>query len=146
MEEMTKAELLKKLQDTEKQLQKANTLNEQLKEGVEKAEQTAKQALTEFKGVNETLSEYKKKLRETEEALQKVKEDYYNEVEEANGSTASIMEEAQLKNEAYGFIISQGLLDKFIAKRISRDREPLEAALDYLLLSAEAFGDWIKDL
>ena len=146
MEEMTKAELLKKLLDTEKQLQKANTLNEQLKEGVEKAEQTAKQALTEFKGVNETLSEYKKKLRETEEALQKVKEDYYNEVEEANGSTASIMEEAQLKNEAYGFIISQGLLDKFIAKRISREREPLEAALDYLLLSAEAFGDWIKDL
>ena len=146
MEEMTKAELLKKLQDTEKQLKEANTLNEQLKEGVEKAEQTAKQALTEFKGVNETLSEYKKKLQETEEALQKVKEDYYNEVEEGNGATASIMEEAQLKNEAYGFIISQGLLDKFIAKRISREREPLEAALDYLLLSAEAFGDWIKDL
>ena len=146
MEEMTKAELLKKLQETEKQLQEANTLNEQLKEGVKKAEQTAKQALTEFKGVNETLSEYKKKLQETEEALQKVKEDYYNEVEDGNGATASIMEEAQLKNEAYGFIISQGLLDKFIAKRISREREPLEAALDYLLLSAEAFGDWIKDL
>ena len=146
MEEMTKAELLKKLKETEKQLQEANTLNEQLKEGVKKAEQTAKQALTEFKGVNATLSEYKKKLQETEEALQKVKEDYYNEVEEGNGATASIMEEAQLKNEAYGFIISQGLLDKFIAKRISREREPLEAALDYLLLSAEAFGDWIKDL
>ena len=146
MEEMTKAELLKKLHETEKQLQEANTLNEQLKEGVKKAEQTAKQALTEFKGVNATLSEYKKKLQETEEALQKVKEDYYNEVEEGNGATASIMEEAQLKNEAYGFIISQGLLDKFIAKRISREREPLEAALDYLLLSAEAFGDWIKDL
>ena len=111
MEEMTKAELLKKLQDTEEQLQKAKELNKELSE-----------------------------------KYNSLKEDYNNEVEEANGSTASILEEAQLKNEAYGFIISQGLLDKFIAKRISREREPLEAALDYLLLSAEAFGDWIKDL
>ncbi len=109
-------------------------------------EKTVKELMEELQAKEEQLRKANELNKELSEKYNSLKEDYYKEIEEGNGSTASIMEEAQLKNEAYGFIISQGLLDKFIAKRISREREPLEAALDYLLLSAEAFGDWIKDL
>lgn len=59
---------------------------EQYKEGITKAEQTAKQALTEFRGVNGVLSNTKEKLDE----------------------------ERLLKNEAYAFILSEGLIDKFL--------------------------------
>ena len=88
---------------------------------------------------NNEIEELKKELEETKEQL-------YNEQAENEAGVAETMKEASLKNEAYGFIISQGLLDKFIAYRIKKDKEPLEAALIHLLSTAEAFGDWIADL
>ena len=88
---------------------------------------------------NNEIEELKKELEETKKQL-------YNEQAENEAGVAETMKEASLKNEAYGFIISQGLLDKFIAYRIKKDKEPLEAALIHLLSTAEAFGDWIADL
>ena len=85
-------------------------------------------------------------IEELKKELQETKEQLYKEQEENEAGVAETMKEASLKNEAYGFIISQGLLDKFIAYRIKKDKEPLEAALEHLLLTAEAFGDWIADL
>lgn len=88
---------------------------------------------------NNEIEELKKELEETKEQL-------YNEQAENEAGVAETIKEASLKNEAYGFIISQGLLDKFISYRIKKDKEPLEAALIHLLSTAEVFGDWIADL
>ena len=74
---------------------------------------------------NNEIEELKKELEETKEQL-------YNEQAENEAGVAETMKEASLKNEAYGFIISQGLLDKFISYRIKKDKE--------------VFGDWIADL
>jgi hypothetical protein len=85
------------------------------------------------------IEELKKELQETREQLYNVQADNDAAIDET-------IKESSLKNEAYGFIISQGLLDKFISYRIKKDKEPLEAALEHLLLTAESFGDWIADL
>ncbi len=104
-----------------------------------------------------TVAELKKELQEAKEKLQKeealnkelsgqldsLKEAYEKEAKENSEGTEFVNIEAALKNEAYAFIISNGLLDKFITFKIGRDTEPTEAALKHLILTAEAYGDWI---
>ena len=97
---------------------------QQYKDGVERAEQAAKQAITEFNGVNEILSQ--------------VKEDLNSEREENS-------EERLYKNEAYAFILSEGLLDKFLdfLEPLHRNRSQ---EIHYTLTTASDLpGEWVAE-
>lgn len=85
------------------------------------------------------IEELKKELNETKEELEMEREQTISAVEE-------MTMEASLKNEAYGFIMSQGLLYDFVAYRTKKKKDPMEAALEFLLTEAEANGDWIAEL
>ena len=85
------------------------------------------------------FEELKKELNETKEQLEM-------EREQTISAVGEMTLEASLKNEAYGFIMSHGLLDDFIAYRTQEKKDPMEAALEFLLTDAEANGDWIAEL
>ena len=97
---------------------------QQYKEGVERAEQAAKQAITEFNGVNEILSQ--------------VKEDLNSEREENS-------EERLYKNEAYAFILSEGLLDKFLDFREPLHRTRSQEIHYTLTTASDLPGEWIAE-
>ena len=97
---------------------------EQYKEGIAKAEQTAKQAITEFNGVNETLSQ--------------VKEELNNQMDESS-------EERLYKNEAYAFILSEGLLDKFLDFREPLHRTRSQEIHYTLTTASDLPGEWIAE-
>lgn len=85
------------------------------------------------------IEELKKELNETKEELEMEREQTISAVEK-------MTMESSLKNEAYGFIMSQGLLYDFVAYRTKKKKDPMEAALEFLLTEAEANGDWIAEL
>ena len=97
---------------------------EQYKEGVTRAEQTAKQAINEFNGVNETLS--------------LVKEELNNERDENS-------EERLYKNEAYAFILSEGLLDKFLDFREPLHRTRSQEIHYSLITASDLPGEWVAE-
>ena len=97
---------------------------QQYKEGVERAEQAAKQAITEFNGVNKILSE--------------VKEELNNERDENS-------EERLYKNEAYAFILSEGLLDKFLDFREPLHRTRSQEIHYTLTTASDLPGEWIAE-
>ena len=85
------------------------------------------------------IEELRIELNETKEQLEMEREQTISAVDE-------MTMEASLKNEAYGFIMSKGLLDDFIAYRTKKKKDTMEAALEFLLTDAEANGDWIAEL
>ena len=97
---------------------------QQYKDGVERAEQAAKQAITEFNGVNEILSQ--------------VKEDLNSEREENS-------EERLYKNEAYAFILSEGLLDKFLDFREPLHRTRSQEIHYTLTTASDLPGEWVAE-
>ena len=97
---------------------------EQYKEGVTRAEQAAKQAITEFNGVNGILSQ--------------VKEELNNERDENS-------EERLYKNEAYAFILSEGLLDKFLDFREPLHRTRSQEIHYTLTTASDLPGEWIAE-
>ena len=97
---------------------------EQYKEGIAKAEQAAKQAITEFNRVNKILSE--------------VKEELNNERDENS-------EERLYKNEAYAFILSEGLLDKFLDFREPLHRTRSQEIHYSLTTASDLPGEWIAE-
>lgn len=100
------------------------------------------------------INELKAKLKETEEQLQKeqalntqLKEELTTlkgerEKELAEGTEQTLVE-ARLKNEAYAFIIGQGLLDKFLNSKIRNDKESTEQALSFLFTETTPLDDWL---
>lgn len=98
---------------------------QQYKDGVERAEQAAKQAITEFNGVNEILSQ--------------VKEDLNSEREENS-------RERLLKNEAYAFILSEGLIDKFLDFREPFHRTRSQDISYNLAIMADIPDFWIAGI
>ena len=97
---------------------------EQYKDGIARAEQAAKQAITEFNGVNKILSE--------------VKEELNNERDENS-------EERLYKNEAYAFILSEGLLDKFLDFREPLHRTRSQEIHYSLTTASDLPGEWIAE-
>ena len=97
---------------------------EQYKDGIARAEQAAKQAITEFNGVNKILSE--------------VKEELNNERDENS-------EERLYKNEAYAFILSEGLLDKFLDFREPLHRTRSQEIHYTLTTASDLPGEWIAE-
>jgi len=73
--------------------------------------------------------ELEKQLKETQEKLQEAKEGY--------------VVERLLKNEAYGFILSEGLLDKFLEYREYFHRTKAQNALYNLVAEASLGGLWV---
>ena len=100
------------------------------------------------------INEFKAKLKETEEQLQKeqalstgLKEELTTlkgerEKELAEG-TEETLNEARLKNEAYAFIIGQGLLDKFLNSKLRNDKESIEQAFNFLFIETNPLDDWL---
>lgn len=88
----------------------------------------------------------KKEIEELRIELNETKEQLEMEREQTISAVEEMTMEASLKNEAYGFIMSQGLLYDFVAYRTKKKKDPMEAALEFLLTEAEANGDWIAEL
>ena len=84
------------------------------------------------------INELKKKLQEAEEQLQK-EQALNTELREE----LTTLKEARLKNEAYAFIIGQGLLDKFLNSKIRDDKESTEQALSFLFMETTPLDDWL---
>ena len=100
------------------------------------------------------INELKKKLQEAEEQLQKeqalnteLREELTTlkgdrEKELAEGTELTLVE-ARLKNEAYAFIIGQGLLDKFLNSKLRNDKESIEQAFNFLFTETNPLDDWL---
>ena len=89
-----------------------------------RAEQAAQQAINEFNGANETLSQ--------------VKEELNNQMDESS-------EERLYKNEAYAFILSEGLLDKFLDFREPLHRTRSQEIHYTLTTASDLPGEWIAE-
>ena len=94
----------------------------------------------EIEGYKEDLSHVVEKdeeyqeLQKTVEDLQRERDSFYCEAEN----------EAELKNEAYAFILSHGLLDMFIGYFHGREWEPIHETVDYLVRQTNPKGCWLE--
>ena len=112
------------LQEMEEQLQKEQDLNEELSRELTALKMKEEQAL--IKELSEELAALKK---EREQELAEGTEEFIN--------------EARLKNEAYAFIIAQGLLDKFLNSKFRDEQDSTEKALNFLLMDTTPIDDWL---
>jgi predicted transcriptional regulator len=92
----------------------------------------------------------KGKLSHLEEAI-KQSEKYYEELAREHKETLEKLEESKegevverlLKNEAYAFLLAEGLIDKFLEFRESFHRTKAQDALYNLVAEADMGGLWI---
>lgn len=92
----------------------------------------------------------KGKLSHLEEAI-KQSEKYYEELAREHKETLEKLEESEegevverlLKNEAYAFLLAEGLIDKFLEFRESFHRTKAQDALYNLVAEADMGGLWI---
>ena len=92
----------------------------------------------------------KGKLSHLEEAI-KQSEKYYEELAREHKETLEKLEESKegevverlLKNEAYAFLLAEGLLDKFLDFREHFHRTKAQDALYNLVAEADMGGLWI---
>ena len=83
-------------------------------------------------------------IKQTEEKLQETQEKLYQEaLEKLKEAEEGRVIEKMLKNEAYGFILSEGLLDKFLEYREYFHRTKAQNALYNLIAEAHLGGLWI---
>ncbi len=97
-----------------------------------KKEETKSGADNKLPKVNTEFSDSTHKEKDYEEALQKLSEAQ----REANL-------ERLFKNEAYAFLLDEGLLDKFLEFRTSFHRTKSQDAHYFLVIEADLSGLWI---
>lgn len=96
------------------------------------------------------MSKKKQQLSHLEEAI-KQSEKYYEELSKEHQETQRQLSEAKdgerveryLKNEAYAFLLAEGLLDKFLEFRETYHRTRAQDALFNLVAQADMGGLWI---
>ena len=86
----------------------------------------------------------RKQLSHLESVIKQSEEKLYQEaLEKLKEAEEGEVIEKMLKNEAYGFILSEGLLDKFLEYREHFHRTKAQDALYNLIAEAHLGGLWI---
>ena len=84
------------------------------------------------------LTKLRRRNRELEQKYSKLSETL-------SDSLAGEAIERSLKNEAYAFILAEGLTEKFLGFRIMPNRSKHQAALYSLVTGADLEGIWIDE-
>ena len=97
--------------------------------------------------MEESLQEMEEQLQKEQDLNEELSEELAalkkeREQELAEG-TEEFINEARLKNEAYAFIIAQGLLDKFLNSKFRDEQDSTEKALNFLLMDTTPIDDWL---
>ena len=122
-----------KVKDLERQLSRLKEENSRLKEDNSRLGKEIEDYKEDLSHVVEKGEEYQE-LQKTVEDLQRERDNFYCEAEN----------EAELKNEAYAFILSHGLLDMFIGYFHGMEWEPLHETVDYLVRQTNPKGCWLE--
>ena len=93
----------------------------------------------------ETLSRERKQLSQLEEKCAKLEKMKGELLEELSEKMVSGATEKLLKNEAYAFLLSEGLVDKFIDFRETFHRSRAQEAYWRLVSQADLDGYWLED-
>lgn len=95
---------------------------------------------TEWEGV----SRERKKNSLLEEKYSKLEKTYQYVLDTLNKSQGAEKKERLLKNEAYAFLIAEGLLDKFLEFRGSFNRTKAQDVIFLLVRESDPEGLWIE--
>lgn len=93
----------------------------------------------------ESLSRGSKQLSKLEEKYGKLEKMYGEALEELSEKVIDEGTERVLKNEAYAFLLSEGLVDKFIDFRETFHRSRAQEAYWKLVSQADLDGYWLED-
>ena len=89
------------------------------------------------------FSRIRQRARRKEEELRNLESEYLNTLKELEEAEGGEEVECFLKNEAYSFILSEGLTDKFLEYRKTSHRSKHQEALYNLTIGAGMAGLWI---
>lgn len=122
-----------------KQREQPTHLKKQLREDEEKY----KLLQEEYNKLNKDFSDIEKQLREDKEKYQLLCDENEKAKKKLSCMEAKGVIEKFLKNEAYAFLLSEGLLDKFLLFREPKNRTKTQDAIYTLISATDLVGMWI---
>lgn len=95
------------------------------------------------RGAENVFSRIRQRARRKEEELRNLESEYCNTLNSLREAENGEEVERFLKNEAYSFILAEGLTDKFLEYRKTSHRSKHQEALYNLTIGAGIGGLWI---